>query len=573
MRSLSVHSIVLTCLYLGGVGPLCAQNSGMPEKESDAIRGTVVNSVTHLPIGRALVYSPDNRFAAMTDGSGRFEFKLPAIESKQRNESGILPSGSIGGPMAGVTRRPQSLTARKPGFLPYRDPPFEYLSPGQEEVTIYLTPEAVIAGRVSLPTSDSFDKIQVELYRRHVQDGGARWTSAGTLTVRSDGGFRFADLPAGTYKLFTHELLDRDPLTFNPGGQLYGYPPVYFPAAKDFASGSAIQLSAGATFEATLSPTRREYYPVEISVANAPAGQPVAVALYAGGQGGPGYALGYNPGQQKILGTLPDGTYTLEVWSFGPAGETGDLNITVSGAPVKDQTVTLVPNLSISVNVSEEFTSTEDTGNGSQVLTFGGNDQRRGRYVQVWLEPADEFHQRQGASLRQPSGPDDESLVIENVQPGRYWVRVQSPRGFAASVKCGQTDLLHHPLVVSEGGSAPIELTIRDDGAQIEGVTENASASGGSSSARAAQPSHVYLIPLPESTGQFREVRVSPDGNFSSNQIPPGDYRVLAFDRPQPELEYRNDEAMGKYHSVEQVIRLLPGQKEHLRLRTISGSD
>ena len=53
---------------------------------------------------------------------------------------------------------------------------------------------------------------------------------------------------AGTYKIFTSELMDRDPITFDPRGQLYGYAPIYYPAATDFASASAITLEAGKTF-------------------------------------------------------------------------------------------------------------------------------------------------------------------------------------------------------------------------------------------------------------------------------------------------------------------------------------
>ena len=114
---------------------------------------------------------------------------------------------------------------------------------------------------------------------------------------------------------------------------------------------------------------------------------------------------------------------------------------------------------------------------------------------------------------------------------------------------------------------------MRDDGAQIEGVVESVSPVPGSSRTPAAQPPHIYLIPSPDSTGQFREVLASPDGTFSLAQIPPGDYQVLAFDRPQPELEYRSQEAMRKYESREQEIRLLPGQNARLRVHMILGSE
>lgn len=568
--ALSLGVALLCCC--GGVSPLlCAETGTTLETESETIRGTVLNSVTHAPVGRALVYSPDDRFATLTDSAGHFEFKVPLSQPERRSE-GSIP---LAGPMAPAegTSRPVFLMARKPGFLQNEKPSVAQLGPGQKEVTIYLVPGALIVGHVRVAGSDTSERVQVEIYRRQIQDGRARWASAGSFATFYDGVFRFSELSPGTYKLFTHELMDRDPLTFNPRGQLYGYPPVYFPGANNFGAGSTIQLSVGITFEADLSLRRREYYPVEISVTNAPEGAPVGVVVSAEGRGGPGYSLGYNQPAQKIQGFLPDGTYTVKVSSFGPASETGTADISVNGAAVTGYTVTLVPNASISVNATEEFTSTEGSGDGLQSGFFDGNPGRPRRDLQVRLEPADEFGEGSGASLRQPSGPEDESLILEHVKPGRYWVHADSARGFAASIKCGEMDLLHHPLVVPAVGSTdPIELTLRDDGAQIDGSIENVPTIPGPSLAPTAQTSpHIYLLPLADSTGQFREVWASPDGKFSLGQIPPGDYQVLAFDRPQPELEYRNEEAMRKYDSRE--IRLLPGQNLHLQLHMILGSE
>ncbi len=60
------------------------------------------------------------------------------------------------------------------------------------------------------------------------------------------------------------------------------------------------------------------------------------------------------------------------------------------------------------------------------------------------------------------------------------------------------------------------------------------------------------------------------NGKFTLTQVPPGAYRVLAFDHPQGELEYRNSEAMRAYDTRGQVVRLVAGQKENLRLHVIS---
>ena len=65
-----------------GSGQSVAQGLSAEEKDTETIRGTVVNSVTHEPIGRALVYSLDNRFAMLCDAGGHFKFKIPRRKAK-----------------------------------------------------------------------------------------------------------------------------------------------------------------------------------------------------------------------------------------------------------------------------------------------------------------------------------------------------------------------------------------------------------------------------------------------------------------------------------------------------------
>jgi hypothetical protein len=586
--------IFSTLLLFATATPARAQSTQAEEKPADTIHGVVINSVTHEPIGRALVYSPDNRFATMTNSEGRFEFTL--AQSEDSNENKSVPANSttmtqcVGGSCTtyssnGGQSRPTQLMARKPGFL--NDPNGIQNLPQElsgKELTISLTPEALVVGRVVLPSSEPSDEIQLEIYRRQVQDGRAHWISAGSVSTRSNGEFRFADLSAGSYKLLTREELDRDPLTFEPRGQQYGYPPVYFPNAKDFDGAQTIQLTAGQIFQADISLVKHAYYPIKVAVTNAAENvRGLGIVVSAQGHRGPGFALGYNSRDQMIEGLLPDGNFTLEAASFGPNAASGQLNISVKGAAVEGPHMTLVPNGTISVNVQEEFTS-ENTS--SERVAFERRGTRRNVYVR--LEPADDFGQERGAGMRNASGAADDALVIEGVQPGRYWVRVDPSRGFVASVTSGTTDLQHHLLIVGPGGSSsPIEITLRDSTAELDGTVEGmpgASASPTASqatlppaiqSARMAADGsfgHVYCVPLPDSSGEFKDIGVAPDGKFGPRDLSPGTYRVLAFDHRE-ELEYRDPEAMRAYDAKGLLVRLVAGQKEHLQLPLIVNSE
>src|SRR5215470_5174806 len=555
LRSLVASASITVFLFSVSANSVQAQTKNT---ESTVIRGTVINSKTNEPIGRALVYSPDNRFATMTDDRGRFQFNLPQAESKTNSQYFVRNIGE---------GYPYALLARKPGFLlPNNEQ--QVLSTGADssELTISLVPEALIVGHVQVPNADGFDRIQVSLYRRNIREGAEHWDSVGVSTSRSDGEFRFAELQPGSYKLVTNELLDRDPL--NPRGAIFGYPPVYYPSAVDFSTASIIQLTPGKTLIANIPLARREYYPVKIKVTNASADLPVGVQVWPQGHPGPGFALGYNPTEQTIEGSLPDGYYVLQVTSFAPNAMNGSVNLLVKGAPVDGQTVSLYPNVSIPVNIHEEFQHQETL---EQLSAMGSAANPNGwlRSVNVNLLPVEDFGVGGGASLRHPQNLENDSpLAVENVHPGRYKVIVYTNLGFAAAITSGSANLLKQPLVVSPGGAtSPIEITVRDDGAEIDGIVEASSAAS-----RQQLQGHVYFVPSGEGGGQLHVTWIMPDGKFQMQQLPPGTYRVMAFPRSQ-DLEYTNGEAMDKYESKSQVIQVQPGQKEHLRLPLITPED
>ena len=562
-----------------------AQDPSSVDPPKLTVRGVVINSVTREPLGRALVFSPDNRLAALTDDQGHFEFVFPQTSPEPAATSPDEQTNGVARSSASFALS-YVLTARKPGFLDPNGSSAQLPSFIGNELTLTLVPEALIIGRVVLPSSNQANHIQVDLYRRQVTEGRARWVPADSLTTRSNGDFRFANLAPGTYKLFTREQVDRDPLTFDPGGPIFAYPPVYFPNATDFESAASIQLTPAATFQAELSPVRQPYYPVKVPVSNASSEAQLMINVFVHGYRGPGFTLGFNPRSQKIEGSLPNGSYVIEATGVGPTPATGSSTLTVKGAAVEGPALTLSPLSSVRINARLDFKPDTDANAQPENITqnASGQAQWRRSNLNLRLERADEFLQDNDiAQLRPPTGPRDDTLVFENVAPGRYWVRIDSSRGFAASITAGDLDLLRRPLPVSPGANLTVDVTLRDDGAEIngsiEGMGSNASPTEESALASwiantsAHVPAYVYCIPVADSTGQFREAPVMPDGKFNLQQVPPGAYRVLAFDRPQPELEYRNSEAMRAFDTKGQVIRLAAGQKEDLRLQIISSAE
>ena len=571
------NALLLAGLLVAGwtaVGQTPGQDLQANEQQN-SVHGTVINAVTRAPIARALVYSLDNRFAMLTNNEGRFEFTLPKEDSQE--ESGALVASYIV-TSGGMSNR-LGLMARKPGFLDDRRESGEIEASSGNEITISLMPESLIAGRVTLSTNDPATGVTVQIFSKQVRNGLPRWVSGPSVRANSAGEFRFAELQAGSYKLLTHELMDNDPVATVPGGLVYGFPPVYYPGAEDFAAAAPIELLAGQTFEADLSLTHQPYYDVKIPVANGETNGGLMVNVYPQGHRAPGYSLGYNGADHRIQGMLPNGNYVVEGAVNSSESAAGMVNIKVAGGPLAGPTMALIPNSSIQLNVQEEFNDrTQNTSaswsDGRHTYSYHGAR----AYLQVTAEPADDSEPPRMGTLRPPTRPNDDSLMMENLPPGRYWLRLTTGRGYVAAATMGATDLLREPLAVAPGSNATIDIKMRDDGAELEGAVENLSTEslmgGGAISANIYLPkAWVYCIPLPDSSGQFQQLEVSAEGKFTGQMMTPGDYRVLAFAKQQPNLPYRDPEAMRVYENKGQVIHLAAGQKATVQVQLISNSE
>lgn len=543
------------------VAQTAENDDSQAESQTGTVRGTVINSVTRAPIPRALVNSADNRYAALTDGDGHFEFTVPKQVSDVGTSFGYVGRGS----------RPRLfrqnhlnlfLLARKPGFL---EPPMVAPETASEnDIIIPLLPEGIIKGRVTATGDQPAAGVMVQILSRQVVDGLPRWVSGQTAQANSAGEFRFAELLPGAYKILTREWMDNDPAASVPDAPVYGFPPVYYPGVSDASVGSSIEVAAGQMVQADLQIVGQRYYQVKIPVANGDASNDLGISVE--GQQGSRFDLGFNHSEQRIEGMLPSGNYVVQATTYGPNSVSGSVALRVADGPAEGPTLALTPNSSIPLNVKEEFS--DSSWKGSMTWSDGRRSYAlRGPrvYLQVRAESAD-GSERMGASLRPPTPADDRTLALESLAPGRYWLRISTARGYVASATMGSTDLLHQPFTVVAGSSAPIEITMRDDTAELDGTISSLS---GQNTPPEGTSALVYCVPLPESNGQFQSLPVSEEGKFSAQTMAPGDYRILAFSEPQPNLPYRDAEAMKAYETKGQVVHLSPGQKTTVQLQSL----
>ena len=198
--------------------------------------------------------------------------------------------------------------------------------------------------------------------------------------------------------------------------------------------------------------------------------------------------------------------------SFGQSPGNGSASIHVAGGPLHAPGLTLTAEASIVLSVREEFTSTETNSNGPMGgrRSFAGQGPRS--YLNANLESAEEYKQPQTDVFRAPTEPNDDSLMLENVLPGRYYLRLYSSRGYVSAASMGGVDVLNRAFEVGSGSTTPIEITMRDDWAKLEGKV-NGTQTGANQNSQ-FQGVWVYCIPAPDSSGVFQQLSVMADGSF-----------------------------------------------------------
>lgn len=535
------------------------RGSAGQDEHVTTVRGRVLNAVTKEPVPRALVVLQERSIATFTDDRGRFELKIP--------ENSGIDNGTMRMHLdAGLVE------VRKPGFIHGRRmPAIRYAlgskTGGATEATIYLVPEALIVGHVEVPGSEGDVRIQCQLYRRVMSGGRESWSPDRSFTTWVDGEFRFSELEAGTYKLITLEQVDPDS-TMTAGAQLYAYPPLYYLNTTDFSMASSIAVQAGETVRVNLTVARRAYYPVKIGVTNAPVGRGLSLLVYPTGHRSPGWSLGYNPGEGAIVGSLPDGNYTVEATMQGEEKMSGLLNFAVKSAPVEGPILNLVPDGTVSVRVQERFQGgLSNFGTSQTVEGDSPSGARRFANVHVSLKAIEQLSSQRMLTSQLADGSDGQELTISNVGPGRYEVEVSSGIGYAASVQSGGKDLLRQPLVVGLGGGVPpIEVVLRDNGAEVDGTLDEETAEATTGIQAGAM---VFLVPTKETGGPSKSVPAW-QSTFTMQQVPPGDYLVVALKEAEEGVPYGNEEAMEELLSKGgKMIHLEAGRKVNVKVKVI----
>jgi hypothetical protein len=526
-----------------------AQNA--PPKKFN-VTGTVVNSATGEGIPRAMVTLQG----------------FPARTAFTDSNGGFMVEGVAAGRF--------SITAQKPGYFGQqerggvgRSPQFVVVGAGENNVTVKLSPESVLHGRLIDSNDQPVEGVSVRLLRTTSRNGKLKWEPRGYAASDEDGGFRFANLQPGTYYLSAGPEASRANSAFTgPEKPRTGWPGLYYPGVPELSAAAPIRIAAGQQVQADLTMNKVPLYSVAGMVSGFMPGQGVSILVQTTSGDNVPVATHFSSDSGVFDIRLPAGSYRLRAMSqSGEQQLRADLRINVN----KDLTqlnLPLQPATSIPIHVQLENRS-QDTGQlgaAARMARRSGLDVGEIPPVNVQLVSTEPGGNDSYSTVQGIKG--SRTLVLQGVEPGRYSAVISAHGGwYVESATCGNNNILTDDLVITGGGGCSMELLLRNDSGTVRlSVKSSQPQSGGTA----------LLVPV-RGRGAARvlpfETQEENAGDtWTSMSLAPGEYMVYAFDNIDG-IEYANPEALRPYASQATAVTVSPGETAKVTAQLIQTGD
>jgi protocatechuate 3,4-dioxygenase beta subunit len=509
------------------------------------LSGTVVNSITAEPVAHALVLvSAIN--ATFSDQNGQFSLE-------------------------GLTEGSYQVQVSKPGYQsPWvngGEPEMIKVGPDGGSASLKLIPEGLITGQVVDESGDGLPRVQVQATCARVNDGRKQWQQCASAMTDEDGEFRLPHLTPGPYYLMASQFPMPREAEGDSTEQRKGYRPVYLPAVRDAKSHGTMEVQAGARLRVQLHMKKEPVFDIYGMVSGIPANTQASLELKTSdGDNIPTDAQVEQASGTFVVHGVPAGTYKLRAFGQrmlqrgGAETSIAEIPVSVGAHDVTDVTLAMRPALTIPVTVRLETTHPDSESRIGTMALNGGQVPPNTPVVQVCLNEVS------GTARNYCSIPEmkDGQLTIElrGVEPGQYTAHI-SGMGmmiYASAASYDGADVLHDTLTVKPGSNAAtLEVTVRDDMAQLKcGIRKVGSVP-------------YWLLVEDESGQQSFTQRLIGGGGESLMMLPPGKYKVYAFDH-MGGLEFHNPEAMRDYSAKAVDVDLAPSDQRSLKLDVIARS-
>jgi protocatechuate 3,4-dioxygenase beta subunit len=508
------------------------------------LEGQVLHALTKEPLRKATVIlraqgADQKGWAAVTDEGGKFllEGVAPGRFSLTAQRNGFL-NGAYGARRQGQTGTTLQLTDG------------QVLS----ELTILLTPQGVITGRVLDEDGEPLQFVQIQALRSQYVRNRMRWVPAASATTDDTGQYRMISVAPGRYLI--QASLNRGMLgpriTLVGKGATETYTTVFHPNASEMSSALPVDVSPGAEvrgIDFRLQKTRG--YRVRGRVTGVAdlndSSRPVQISLVPPGGmfRGFGFQLGAaaNSRGEFEIPVVPPGSYTLYAIRFDRDSQSvGRVPVTVSGDHVEGVTVSLTPGFELEGKITAE----------------GNPPDFDPTKITVTILPAiDDVPLGGGGGAADKDG----TLKFRRISPGFYQLSTFSRLDgyYLKAARLGNQDVTGQDFELST--PAPLELVFAPGAAVLAGSVQDAKGN--------PSPGAVVLaVPKNGRMDMQKVATADQNGNFELKGLTPGEYKVFCFE--DAEIGGLMDpDARLPFESKAVNVKLDQGGRENLQLKVI----
>jgi hypothetical protein len=445
------------------------------------------------------------------------------------------------------------------------------LTPGQslKDLAIRLTPAGNIAGHIRNARGRPVPGIPVDLVQRSYASDGRKIIEY-VATVRTDdrGEYRFYWITPGRYYVvagFPYGSGGGEGRNQNAVVRDYLYS--FYPGTTEFEKAVAIDVRPGGEADGmdfALTPAKE--FRIRARVIDSLTGQPPPKAVAGisywspggGGAttGGPLYrpqtgVVEYpnlTPGSYGISIAASDGARFFPFVRGVPESSAG-LTVQVSNEDIDLGVLTLEPPSIIAGRI---------TGDSHPLDAVSRNALR----LELLTSSV-------GFSLMEPYTPqaraflESDGSFTSNFPYSSLRVKVAglAPGFYVREARLNGVDALNDFARVPRSGQ--LEIVLGSKAGQIDGVVRDENSKTGAG---------VLVVLVPDAmraySERFKQTFSDQDGRFSLASIPPGDYKIFAWDSLEP-YSYFDPEVLQKYEPKGQPVRIVESSRETLDLRMI----
>jgi hypothetical protein len=540
---------VLTFLLLAT--PLLAIQTSQ-ETATGSIEGTVVSVARNLPIEEALV-------TLQSSSQDLYPFRT-GIEPVITGADGKFA-------FTGLKAGEYSLEIRSNGYarIQYGQKTFPgvgtpiQLTAGEaaKGLMVRMTPTGTVSGRIREAESrQPVSGVPVQLMRVRYLNNGERYFEPFGLARSNDRGeYRLYFVTPGRYFIMAGGVLPRQQGVTSSEISA-NYPSVYYPGVATTADAAIIEVKPGSDMGGIDFSVGKghDLYRIRGRVLDSKTGKfpsSARVQLYLRNDDRwepvPDAFQRYREGGFELPNVAP-GSYLVGVDAQEAGYATHVTPVEIADADVDALVISLAPGVPIHGKVSFEGTSLSETQQKELHITLTSPDGLLGNESQL-----------------SPTGTNGEAtLRFDQVAPGEYrvsWWRL--PQGFyVKEARFGGLDAIHSTFRISDREANGLSVVISSKVAVVEGTVTNARL-------ETMAGSLVVLVPdRRDRTELFQDVTGDREGRFKFESIPPGNYRIFAWEALEPNA-YFDPELLRQVEQKGKPVQLTESSNQSLTLTAI----